>query len=99
MSRLTTSDLAQRIDELTREVAKLAQKVGDKQAIASALEPVAVPAAVVAKMLSIHRAQVYELHHAGAINGFRPTPKANMKFLVEEIRELARRMSEARENC
>lgn len=60
---------------------------------------VAVPASEAARMLSVKREVVYQLHHDGILNGFRVRKGRELRFLVEEIREVARQMSANRENA
>lgn len=59
-------------------------------------DPIAVSAAEVARLLSIKRDRVYQLHREGALNGFRPHPTAHLKFLLAEVRAMAQRMSDER---
>jgi len=70
-----------------------------ERAAADRAEPIAVAASEVARLLSIKRDQVYKLHHAGILNGFRVHPKSHLKFLVSEVREVAKRMSDERRDA
>lgn len=99
---LTLAEIADRLETMQSETAAAIRALGAKveaQAIyAQATEPVAVPASVVAKMLTVNRAQVYQMHHEGILNGFRPLPNGHLKFLVSEVREVAARLSAGRAN-
>lgn len=99
---LSLETIAERIDALRDELAAAIRAFGHHEATgiyAAGVEPIAVPAAEVARMLSIKREQVYKLHHAGILNGFRVHPKSHLKFLVSEVREVAKRMSDERRDA
>jgi hypothetical protein len=95
---LSLEDLAGKIEALTGELADVIRLLNERPAkvYARDLEPVAVGAVEAARMLSVRREKVYQLHHEGTLNGFRPTPNSDLRFLVSEIREVARQMSEER---
>jgi hypothetical protein len=100
MNELTLADLAARIDALQNDVATLIREQRQKpeRAYAEAEERIAVNAATVARMLSVKPIRVYQLHKMGVLNGFRPHPKSHMKFLVSEVRQVAKQMSDERRN-
>ena len=52
-----------------------------------------------ARMLSVNRIEVYRLHKDGTLNGFRPHPRAHLKFLVSEVLDVAERMRRERRNA
>ena len=85
------------LEELRRDIAELR---GDVARILQLLEPghaaapIAVSAAEVARLLSIKRDVVYQLHRDGTLNGFRPYPTSYLKFLLAEARAVAQRMSD-----
>jgi hypothetical protein len=101
MPDLTLEEIARRIDSLSGDVAEVIRKLGKSpsRAYAAAVEPIAIPASEVARMLSIKRDEVYTMHHAGVLNGFRPYPRSHLQFLVSEVRELAQKMSEERRDA
>ena len=89
MRNLTLEDLSAQIEEVKRELADAIGLKGDV--------PIAISAAKVAKLLDVNRKTIYEMHHAGELHGFRLTPNAHLRFLVSEVREVARKKSEKRE--
>jgi hypothetical protein len=42
-----------------------------------------------AKLLCVKRDMIYELHRKGKLHGFRPHPRARLKFLLSDIRAYA----------
>lgn len=98
MKELRLEDIAKRLDAIQDEVARVVKVLNTRpeRAIADAQEPIAVSAADVARMLSIPLQRVYQMHHALTLNGFRPYPNADLKFLVSEVREVAEKMSSVR---
>lgn len=101
MKPLTLEDIAARISALRDELAHVigTLKQPPARTYADALEPIAVPASVAARLLSVDRTEIYRMHHSGELNGFRPYPKAHLKFLVSEIREVAQKMSYERRDA
>ena len=101
MTPLTVADLAERIESLQEEVATVIRllQAAPAKAFAAAVEPVAIPATQVARMLSVNRIEVYRLHKDGTLNGFRPHPRAHLKFLVSEVLDVAERMRRERRNA
>lgn len=96
---LTTDDLAKMIEGLQQQVADLAQTVGTRRAIVGATEAVAVSAAEAAAILRTKPHVVYQFHKDGTLNGFRYKEGSDLRFLVSEVRDLARVMSVTRRNA
>ena len=101
MKELTLLDIAARIEALQSEVARVIRALEQRpsRAYANAGEPIAIPAAEVARLLSVKRDQVYRLHHAGTLNGFRVHPKSRLKFLLSEVREVVEKMKDERRDA
>ena len=89
---LTLHDISRQIEELREEFTQAIRRGDD-------IETIAVSAAQVARLLNVDRKTVYEMHHAGELNGFRPRPNSHLKFLLSEVREVARKKSEKREGA
>ncbi|HXG59182.1 MAG TPA: hypothetical protein VNL91_09175 [Thermoanaerobaculia bacterium] len=98
---LTLAEIAQRIDDLRETVAHLITTLEERpsRAFANVDQPIAVSAARVAKILGVNRGEVYHMHRTGILNGFRPHPRAHMKFLVAEVRQVAEQMSRERRDA
>ena len=95
----TLDDLGRMLVDLRAEVTRLAAQLESRRSLANGGEPIAVAASEVARLLSIQRDEVYQMHHAGTLNGFRPYPKSHLKFLVSEVREVAAQMADERRDA
>ncbi len=92
MKELSLADISRQIETLREEFAQALRRGDD-------LETIAVSAAEVARLLNVDRKTVYEMHYAEDLNGFRPRPNSHLKFLLSEVREVARKKSEKREGA
>lgn len=92
MNELTAADLAKMIEALQADVKAMRQMIATS-------DKLAVSATRVAKMMSIKRDTVYELHRAGILDGFRVTPRGDLLFSVERVRELVRKWCDERQNA
>jgi hypothetical protein len=101
MKELTVDEITRRLDTLQDEIAHIIRVLEERpeRAYANAEDPIAIPAAEVARLLSVKRDVVYQLHHEGVLNGFRPHPKSHLKFLLSEVRALAATMSAERRDA
>ena len=101
MKELSLEDIAERMESLQVELAHVITVLERRpqKVYAAALEPIAVSAAEAARMLSVKPLKVYQLHHKGELNGFRPDTKSDLRFLVSEIREVAAKMSAERRHA
>jgi hypothetical protein len=84
------------LEDLLSEILAIRDIIEEKLGRAG---PIAVSASDAARLLSIGRGEIYKLHHTGVLNGFRPYPKAHLKFLVSEIAEVAKQMCDERRNA
>lgn len=98
MNELTVSELAGMIAALHEEVSSIRGLLAAARK-SEPVEVIAVGAKDAAKMLSVVRARVYQMHHAGVLNGFRPYPNAELKFLVAEVKAVAEKLSDERRDA
>jgi len=84
--------------DIQKEIAELRRELTSKRVVIVPVEPIAISAGDVAKLLKMRVGEVYQLHHAGQLDGFKPYPRANLKFLLTDVRKLAEKMADERRN-